>query len=364
VILQEELHKPELARPILGEIDDLASQIRRQVKIMEVCGTHTVSIRRYGLPSLLPGSLELISGPGCPVCVTPAGYIDNALRLIEDHGAVVATYGDMLKVPGIHGGTLAKYSGLGKVKIVYSASDLLPLAEASRGPVVFLGVGFETTIPTVASVFLRADDLGVANLFLYPAFKTIVPALRALLSSPDRYIDGFLLPGHVSVILGSDAYGLLERPGGAPGAVTGFEPLDILYGILLVLRQVRRSENRVENAYPRAVRPQGNRKALEVMERLLEPSDDLWRGLGRIPGGGKRLRDRYGHLDAARRFDLPSLEDHDPPGCICHRVILGRATPLDCSLFDSTCRPDQPVGPCMVSSEGTCAAYLKYGGAG
>jgi hydrogenase expression/formation protein HypD len=329
---------------------------------MEVCGTHTVAIRRSGLRSLLPGNIRLISGPGCPVCVTPAGYIDNALSLLELPDLTLASFGDMLKVPGTSGRSLSRHLGGGRLRVVYSPGELLELASAARGPVVFLGIGFETTVPAIASAFLRAASQGISNLFLYPAFKTVPPALKALLRSPNRGLDGFLLPGHVSVIIGLEPYAFLEGPGGVPGVVTGFEPLDLVRGILALLRQLAAGTRRVENAYPRAVRSEGNPKAREVMAGLLEPADALWRGLGRIPGSGLELRPEFQDFDAARRFGLPPMWNHEPPGCGCAEVLQGLEEPESCPLFGRACTPESPVGPCMVSSEGACAAAFRYGG--
>jgi hydrogenase expression/formation protein HypD len=353
--LDDALHDRDLASRLVEGINTGAAALDREIRIMEVCGTHTVSLRKEGVHSLLPESVRLISGPGCPVCVTPTGYIDNALLLAEDRGAVIATFGDMLKVPGSAGYSLSRYLGSSRVRMVYSPSELPGLAAETQGPVVFLGIGFETTIPAVASVFLRSHQ---DNLYLYPAFKTVVPALRALLSSPDNRIDGFLLPGHVSVIIGADAYGLLE--GVVPGAIAGFEPIDMLHGILAIVQQLVQGQSTVQNTYPRAVKANGNPKALSVMEKLLTPSDDLWRGLGVIPGGGLGLRGPYQGMDAARVFSLPPIKDYDPPGCLCGRVIQGKSTPADCTLFGTRCTPDHPVGPCMVSSEGTCSAHFRF----
>ncbi len=305
----------------------------------------------------------MISGPGCPVCVTPAGYLDNALALVEEHGATVATFGDMLKVPDSRGRSLSRYLGSARVRMVYSPAEALSLAQKSSGPVVFLGIGFETTAPAVCSVFLKAAERGLANLFLYPAFKTVPPALKALLSHPQRSFDAFLLPGHVSVVIGLAPYRLLELPGGVPGVVAGFEPEDMLLGIAAILRQLASGLQQVQNAYPRAVRPEGNRKARQIMERLLEPEDALWRGLGRIPESGLRLRPEFASLDAARRFGLPEAGNVEPPGCRCAEVLQGRFLPSECPLFARSCTPDSPVGPCMVSSEGSCAAHLRYGNA-
>jgi hydrogenase expression/formation protein HypD len=359
---QKSLQDSDLARPLLDEIKSLAADLDREIKIMEVCGTHTVSLRRHGIPSLLPENITLISGPGCPVCVTPTGYIDNALSLAEKGSAIVATFGDMLKVPNSDGLNLSRYMSAERVQMVYSPTELLSLAENTSDPVVFLGIGFETTIPTIAAVFLKAYERGLKNLYLYPSFKTIIPALRALLEDPERSVDAFLLPGHVSVIIGTEAYSLLEEPGGLPGVVAGFEPLDMIFAILLILRQIAGGDRRVENAYPRAVKREGNARARGIIDRLTLPGDELWRGLGWIPRSGRQLRDEFSEMDAVRAFDLPPIQDHDPPGCLCSKVIQGKNLPTDCSLFADSCTPDHPVGPCMVSSEGSCAAYFRYGG--
>ncbi len=351
-----------LAGSIVSEIESTARRIGRIVRIMEVCGTHTVELRKQGIHSLLPRSIELVSGPGCPVCVTPAGYIDNALGLVTEGRATIATFGDMLKVPGASGTALSSVSGTGKVRVVYSPRELVGIAAATDTPLVFLAVGFETTTPTIVSALLEARERGITNLFLYTAFKTVPPALRFLLSNPDHGIDGFLLPGHVSVIIGTHAYSFLEAPGGRPGVVTGFEPLDMLTGILMILRQVERGECRVQNAYTRAVRPEGNQRAAELMERTLEPRSDAWRGLGAIPGGSLGLKVAFADSDAERFFSLPPAADVEAPGCLCSRVIAGMSTPPQCGLFGVRCTPEDPVGPCMVSSEGTCAAYFRYGG--
>jgi hydrogenase expression/formation protein HypD len=352
-----------LAEPLIGAIRRTAEALGREVRLMEVCGTHTVAIRRSGLRSLLPPNIRLISGPGCPVCVTPAGYIDNALALLERRGVTLATFGDLLKVPGASGGSLARHLGNSRLRVLYSPAELPDLARSSASPVVFLGIGFETTVPAVAAAFLRAAEQGLDNLFLYPAFKTVPPALQALLQGPARNLDGFILPGHVSVILGLEPYRFLEASGGVPGVITGFEPLDLLQGILGLVRQLAAGTRRVENAYERAVRPEGNPRAREVMARLLEPADALWRGLGLIPASGLELRPEYAGFDAARRFELPPMWNSEPAGCCCAEVLQGLQEPERCRLFGRACTPESPVGPCMVSSEGACAAAYRYGGA-
>jgi hydrogenase expression/formation protein HypD len=351
----------ELASSLVAKIEAAAARLGRTVRLMEVCGTHTVELRKQGIHSLLPESINLVSGPGCPVCVTPSGYIDNALALVERKKVVVATFGDMMKVPGTSGRCLSSLGGTGRVRLVYSPRELIAMAESTSLPVVFLAVGFETTIPVVISALLEARDKGITNLFLYTAFKTVPPALRFLLANPAHGIDGFILPGHVSVIIGEAAYGFLEQNGGRPGVIAGFEGLDMLLGILALMRQIEKRESRVENAYARAVKKDGNPRAQELIASALEPRDDQWRGLGAIPGGGLGLRPSLAAHDAEKAFGLPAAMDIEPPGCLCARVIAGMATPPQCPLFGSRCTPDDPVGPCMVSSEGTCAAYLRYG---
>lgn len=351
----------ELALRAAAEIRHVAETLPGEVRIMEVCGTHTVSIRRSGVRSLLPASIRLISGPGCPVCVTPSGYISNALRLIEEHDARIVTFGDMAKVPDPDGRTLAEYLGGGRVKIVYSPQETIEIARETAGPVVFLGIGFETTTPAVASVILRAREEGIDNLYLAAAFKLVPPALRVLVSDPDCAVDAFLLPGHVSVVLGLEPYRFLAEEFHIPGVVGGFEPLDILLAILKIVRQLASGRAEIENAYPRAVRIEGNPQARQTMGALLRPERSLWRGLGSLEGSGLGLRAEMEGLDAARVFGLPELVDYDPPGCLCAKVIQGKSLPAQCPLFGRRCTPDTAVGPCMVSSEGTCAAHFKYG---
>ncbi|MGO9307671.1 MAG: hydrogenase formation protein HypD [Spirochaetia bacterium] len=355
------MDESRLAGNLVSEIESAAARIGRTVRIMEVCGTHTVELRKQGIQSLLPPTVALVSGPGCPVCVTPSGYIDNAMRLVADGRALVATFGDLMKVPGTNGRTLSSLAGTGRVRLVYSPAELTEMARQSALPVVFLAVGFETTAPTIVSALLEARGRGVENLFLYTAFKTVPPALRFLLQNPEHGIDGFLLPGHVSVIIGSDAYAFLEREGGRPGVIAGFEGLDMLTAILALLRRIESGDCRVVNAYPRAVRAGGNPRARELMSRTLQPRDDTWRGLGPIPGAALGLQPWLAASDAEKAFAIPPAEDREPPGCLCARVIAGMSTPPQCALFGTRCTPDDPVGPCMVSSEGTCAAYFRYG---
>lgn len=355
---------PASARGILGRLRDAAADIGRPVRLMEVCGTHTVALRRHGIHSLLPRSIRMLSGPGCPVCVTPTGYIDNALRLVERPDTVVATFGDMLRVPGTLGKSLALHLGSGRVRVVYSAADLPAIADGqgAGGSVVFLGVGFETTAPTIASVFAHAIDEGRRNLLLYSALRTIPPALQALIADGELAIDGFLLPGHVSAVIGADAYGFLARAHrGVPAVIAGFDALDMLLAVTELVELVRDGTRAVRNAYRRVVRPEGNPQARAVVARLFQPSTEPWRGMGSLPGASLALRPEYASLDAASVFGLCTAAAPDPPGCACAAVVRGAASPPECPLFGGACTPDQPIGPCMVASEGTCAAHFRYG---
>ena len=331
-----------------------------RVQIMEVCGTHTMSIARSGLRSLLPASLRLVSGPGCPVCVTDQAYIDQAMHLARQDGLVIATYGDMVRVPG-RLGSLAEARARGcRVEVVYSAAQAVELAEQMPGrTVVFLAVGFETTTPGTALAVRRAAEQGMDNFLVLTAHKLILPAMRALLGSPDVEIDGFLCPGHVSVILGWRAYDEIVRDFGRPCVVAGFDAGQVLAGIDEILGQLVDGRPAASTVYS-SVSPEGNLTALRLMEEMFAPAAATWRGLGTIPASGLELREAYAAFDAARRFDLPEITGCELPGCRCSDVICGRCVPADCGLFGTRCTPREPVGPCMVSSEGACAAAYKY----
>ncbi len=355
---------PEVAAQFVRQIgaqgDALAEQGRR-VHVMEVCGSHTMAIGRYGIRSLLPGNVELISGPGCPVCVTAPGYIDAALAL-AGRGAIVATFGDMVRVPGSDSDLTACRSQGGDVRVCYSPEAALELAR--RQPdrdVVFLAIGFETTIAPMACLVEEAQRQGVKNFSLLTAFKRVPPALQALLSDPEIRIDAFLCPAHVSAIIGTLAYAPIAADGRVPCVIAGFEPLDILYGVHGVLAQVLTRQAKVENLYARVVRPEGNPKAQAMIARYLEPVDAAWRGLGVIPASGLALRPEYAMFDAAKKFGIAVCLGRQQAGCRCGEVIKGKIRPSACALFAKVCTPENPVGPCMVSAEGTCAAYFKYG---
>ena len=335
----------------------ISADLGRPVRIMEVCGTHTVSLRRHGIHSILPDSIRMISGPGCPVCVTPISYVDNAINLIEQHDVAIATFGDMVRVPGSDGRSLSLFRS--EVDIVYSPSQLIDIAESRTKPVIFLGIGFETTIPTVLRAIADSAKRNMGNLYFYTSFRLVQPALEALLAENDHGIDGFLLPGHVSIVLGADGYAFLS-PFGVPGAITGFEPVEILTGINSLLGSVASASGSITNDYAYVVRPEGNPRALKLMDDMLEPADAIWRGLGTISLSSLVLNDEYRHFDAADRFGLEEHEAADVGGCKCGEVISGKTLPPECRHFGSRCTPENPVGPCMVSSEGTCSAYLRY----
>lgn len=332
----------------------------RNATVMEVCGSHTMAIARHGIRDLLPENVDLVSGPGCPVCVTEAGYIDAAAGLARA-GATLVTFGDMLHVPGSETDLARVRAGGARVEVCYSPALALALARAEPDrEVVFLGIGFETTTAPVVSLVAAAEREGLRNLSLLTAFKLVPPALAALRADPDLRIDAFLCPAHVSAIIGPEAYEPFAGRGGVPCVIAGFEPLDILLGLCGILEQLARGEARVENQYSRVVRPGGNAKARGLMDRYLEPADVAWRGIGTIPRSGLRLRPAFAAYDAEHRFGVRVQPGREAPGCRCGDVIKGKLRPPACPLFGTACRPDHPIGPCMVSAEGTCAAWHKY----
>ncbi len=332
------------------------------VALMEVCGTHTVSLFRTGARSLLPEGLRLISGPGCPVCVTSQGYLDAACELAERDDIIIATYGDMVRVPGSKGSLEDLRSRGAEVAVVYSARDALALAEREPGKqVVFLAVGFETTTPATALTVLDAARRGVNNYSILPGHKLVIPAMEALLSGGEVPVDGFLCPGHVSVIIGAEAYRPVAENFGKPCVVAGFELSGMLEGVRRLVAQHAAGESKVENVYGVVVTDEGNREAWDLVMRVFEPGDTAWRAMGELPGSGLVLREEYREFDACQRFGVEYGPDVHPPGCICGEVIQGKKLPGDCALFATGCTPTDPIGPCMVSSEGTCAAWYKYG---
>ena len=334
-----------------------------EVRLMEVCGTHTMAIAKSGIRSMLPENIKLLSGPGCPVCVTPGAVIDAALELAMRPGITIATYGDMVRVPGsTPGDNLARRRALGaKVEVVYSPVDAVKMAAERPGEeIVFLGVGFETTAPGTAAAVLTAREQGLKNFSLFSMLKTVENALRALIAAEGFNVQGFLCPGHVATIIGEEGFAFLPRDYALPAVISGFEPEDILLSVWALCRQLAEGKPRVQNEYRRAVAPQGNPLARAMMEKCFQPRRDLWRGLGSIEASGLGLREELADYDAEKKFDVQYGAEEKPTACRCGEVITGRLSPGECPLFGRRCTPEDPVGPCMVSSEGACAAAYKY----
>ncbi|PLX85229.1 MAG: hydrogenase formation protein HypD [Desulfuromonas sp.] len=358
----EAFRDPQVAKKLLEQIAAAVEGVERPLTFMEVCGTHTMAIAQHGIRSLLPEPVRLISGPGCPVCVTPVGYVDRALAIARRPDTIVATFGDMVRVPGSSGSLLAEKARGADVRIVYSPLDAVALAEKTpEKEVVFLGVGFETTAPAVAGAILQARARNLPNFSVLAAHKTMPAPMAALTSDPELRVDGYLCPAHVSAVIGPEAYLPLAKEHGVPCVVTGFEPLDVLQGVLMLARQAAAGEARVENQYSRIVKPGGNKKAQGMLEEVFEACDADWRGIGTIAGSGLRLRPAFASFDAEARFSVTVEEPAEHPGCLCGEILKGKAAPPDCPLFKTACTPEAPVGACMVSSEGTCAASFKYG---
>jgi len=333
----------------------------KPARFMEICGTHTVAIFKSGIRQILPQYISLLSGPGCPVCVTATRDIDKAINIARIPGVIVTTFGDMVRVPGSASSLKQEKSRGADVRMVYSTMDALEIAQQNPDKkIVFLGIGFETTAPTIAAAVIAAETQGVENFFVLSAHKLLPPAMDALLSGGDLDVSGFICPGHVSVVIGTNPYEAVATHYHTPCVVVGFEPLDILQGIYMLVRQVEAEEARVEIQYRRAVTPEGNQNALRTMDRVFEPCDAPWRGLGVIPKSGLAFREAYRAFDAEAHFDVDVPDSPEPPGCKCGDILRGGLTPVECRLFRKLCTPENPIGPCMVSSEGTCAAYFKY----
>jgi len=328
---------------------------------MEVCGTHTVSIFRSGIRSVLPQTISLLSGPGCPVCVTDQGEIDAFIELARIDDVIIATFGDLMRVPGTRSSLQKESAGGRDIRVVYSTFDALEIARKNPAQkVVFLGVGFETTAPTIAAAILSAAQTGVSNFSVISAHKLVPPALEALMAAEQINIDGFILPGHVSVIIGLNAYRSFFDRHRVPCVVAGFEPTDILQAITLLVEMLEAGRPALDNAYPRAVTPEGNIKAQQILDEIFEPADACWRGIGVIPQSGLKIREQYAAHDAQKLFDVQIPDARTPKGCACGEILIGTKTPPECALYKKVCTPMDPVGPCMVSTEGTCAAYYRY----
>jgi len=359
---QDEYRDRELVRGLAEKLARLVAGRKEPMTFMEVCGTHTMAIYRFGLRSLLPTEIRLISGPGCPVCVTPNDYLDRAIAICRLPGVITTSFGDMMRVPGSSSSLMEERAKGADIRIVYSPLDAVALAAANpEKKVVFLGVGFETTAPTIAGSILAAEAKGLANYFVLASHKTIPIPMQVLTDDPELALSGYICPAHVSAIIGVDAYRPLAEEFHTPCVITGFEPADVLQGVLMLAEQVIAGVSRVETQYSRVVRPEGNPKARAILDQLFEPCDVPWRGIGVIPGSGLKLRDSYARFDAEVMLPVEVEPTREHAGCRCGEVLKGKITPFDCPLFGVACTPEAPVGACMVSSEGTCAAAFKYG---
>ena len=339
---------------------EACKKLGRQINIMEVCGTHTVAIFRNGIRWTLPEGINLLSGPGCPVCVTDQGYIDTVISLAQRDDCLIATYGDMIRVPG-RGGSLENTAFKNNVKIVLSSEDAIQLARENKEKiVVFIAVGFETTTPATAVAVKEAAEEGLENFCILCGHKLVVPAMKALLSGKNDKIDAFLCPGHVSTIIGYGAFEPIVKKYKRPCVVAGFEPMQIIEGLAEICRQLIAGKASAKSIYTAVVNEKGNLKAQEIIKECFEEVDGCWRGLGNIDKSTLKLRNKYSRFDACKRFDICKSSDEDLHGCLCGKVLCGLIKPMQCPLFGKKCTPSKPVGPCMVSSEGTCAAYFKY----
>jgi hydrogenase expression/formation protein HypD len=341
-------------------VEGIHNLIPHPIRIMEVCGTHTVSIFRSGIKSLLTDSIRLISGPGCPVCVTSIEDVDKAIVIARKDNVILATFGDMMRVPGSSSSFQEERAKGRDIRIVYSPTDSLKIAEENQDrKVVFFATGFETTSPSVA--VLAKEAMKLDNLFIYSVHKIIPPALSALIEDTEVNVDAFIMPGHVSTILGTGPYLFIAQKYKKPCIVTGFEPMDVLEAIYMIVKQMAEKKAEVEIQYKRAVRKEGNPKAVAIMNEVFEPADSNWRGIGVIPNSGLRLRKEYGKIDAESIFEISVTPAPEPKGCSCGEVLRGIKIPPECKLFAKVCTPEHPYGACMVSTEGSCAAYYKYG---
>ena len=357
MIFVDEYRDRELVHSLSRQIH---AESRRAIALMEVCGSHTMAIGRFGIRSLLPDHIRLISGPGCPVCVTEIGYIDHACALAAEPEVIVTTFGDLIRVPGSQSSLERERARGADIRVVQSSLDALHIARDNPDrKVVFLGIGFETTAPTTAAAIAQAARDGVSNIFVLSAHKVMKPAMMALVTGGVS-LDGYICPGHVSIVTGAAMYEEIVAECGVGCVISGFEPADILLAILMLVRQAERGEHAVEIAYKRAVTWDGSRPAQRLMDDVFVPRDAVWRGLGNIPASGLGLATEYNRFDAEGAFavDLPPAKE--PAGCRCGDVLKGRCEPADCPLFGAPCTPENPVGACMVSSEGTCAAHYRY----
>jgi hydrogenase expression/formation protein HypD len=356
----DEYRRGDIARQVAREIGRLTTA---PLKIMEVCGGHTHSIFKYGIEDLLPPNVDMIHGPGCPVCVIPLGRVDDAISLSTQENVIFTTFGDAMRVPGSSMSLLEAKAAGADVRMVYSPLDALKIAKMNPDrEVIFLALGFETTAPSTAMTVLQANKEGIENFSIFCNHIMIVPALRALLESPELKLDGFIGPGHVSTVIGTRPYEFVASHYGKPMVVAGFEPLDILQAIYKVVKQCVEQRAEIENQYRRVVNRDGNAKSLEVLCEVFEPRDYFeWRGLGSISRSGMKLKPKYSAFDAELRFNVPGLRIADPKACQCGEILKGVKKPWECKVFGTACTPETPIGSCMVSSEGACAAYYNFG---
>ena len=355
----DEFRNAELVRRLADKITRAST---RPSRLMEFCGGHTVAIMRNGIRQLLPPTIEMLSGPGCPVCVTANSDIDEAIALAGLPDVIITTFGDMLKVPGSYSSLQKARAEGSDIRIVYSTQDALQVARDNpQQSIIFIGVGFETTAPTVAMAVVQAEKEDLRNFYVLCQLKTTPPAMRALLDLGEININGIICPGHVTTIIGTGPYQAYARDYGVACVVAGFEPVDILQAVEMLVQQIERGDPRVEIAYTRGVRPGGNLKALELMHNVFDTAGASWRGLGEIPCSGLKLKVKYARFDAGRAFDVVLPPAREAPGCRCGEVLRGVIAPTGCKLFRKACSPENPIGPCMVSSEGSCAAYYQYG---
>ena len=358
----DEFRDKDLIKNVAEKIKKAASP-NKNYRFMEVCGTHTMSIAKFGLKHLLPPNVKMLSGPGCPVCVTPTSFIDKAIAYAGLKDTIIATFGDMVKVPGSTYSLQEVRAETGNVKVVYSTLDALKLASKNSGKrIVFLGVGFETTAPTIAAAIMEAKSKGLDNFFVLSGHKVMPPALKALVKDKDLQIDGFILPAHVSAIIGAGPYAFISERYGISNVIAGFEPLDIMQGIYMLIKQIEDRDPRVDIQYNRVVRAEGNKAAQDILKRVFDSVDAEWRGLGVIRASGLRIKREFSRVDAEKNFkvNLPKVRDAADKGCICGKVLKGLSEPKDCRLFGKGCTPEHPIGPCMVSSEGTCSAWYLH----
>jgi hydrogenase expression/formation protein HypD len=363
----DEFRDPKKSQALLKAIEKLANSLNRTpekpLKLMEVCGGHTHSIFKYGLEEILPSTIELIHGPGCPVCIMPRGRLDDAIALSLKPNIIFTTFGDAMRVPGSEYNLLQAKAQGADIRMIYSPLDCLKIAKENPDKeVIFFGIGFETTTPSTALTILQAARENIKNFSIFANHVLVMPALEALLKNPDLQLDGFIAPGNVSTIIGTHPYEVITNDYHKPLVISGFEPLDILQSIWMLLQQFIEGRCEVENQYSRLVKPEGNAIALQAINQVFEVRETFeWRGLGDIPYSGLKIRPAYAQFDAETKFTLPNLQVGDHKACQCGEILKGVLKPWECKVFGTACTPENPIGSCMVSSEGACAAYYKYG---